>query len=263
MAMKKIFFLLLCLLPTITTNAQVGKFEEAVDAIENERSDDALILLNELKSEPYVKNDKYKESDIYYLLSAIYIEKDDNKNGEKILNEGFSKFPGNIELTNAYCTMLIRKGNFNIALAFLDEELKKYPENTNDYLLFKGRIYLTTNSFQQAENTYDLLFKSDENNKDASMDIGYYSMKHAEEVFIDMDDTTDVTEKEQLKDKGIRYLKKSARNLRKAYNLFSDEERCETFVLVFLNDVCAQLKEFDVDITEFTEGIDTENYGCD
>lgn len=259
--MKVICITLFWILPIILW-AQQDKYNKAVSAFKESDFEVALNLLNELKVAPYVENDVYSESDIYYLLALIYIENDDDHNSAKIIEEGFARFPGNSNLVNAFCTKLIREENYDEPIALLDSMLVKHPENKTKYLFLKGRICLQKDDFLRAEPVYDLLLSLDTSNKFAMMDIGYYSKEYAYQMFDEINRSDKETAVE-LRKKGIYYLKKSAKYLRYAYNLFSDEERCNTNVYVFLNEVCGVLFSMDEDIEEYVEDIDTSNYYCD
>lgn len=261
--MKKILIALLCLAP-IMAWAQQSKLEQAKSAAENENFDLAITLLNDIKSQPYIQNEEYREVDIYSLLAMVYLVKEDKANTLKILNEALEKFPGDIDLVNIYCMTYTREEKDAEAFNFLDKMMEKYPDNIAQYLLIKGRIYLVKGKFKEAEPLYDLSLKMDGTNAVAMMDIGYYSMEYAFNLYENLDDVSDANEKQQLKTKVIYYLRKAAKNLRGAYDGFTSEERCDTNVLVFLNDVCITLKEdMQEPIDEYVINIDTTNYDCD
>lgn len=243
----------------LKTDSLVEQTHNLVEAIK-------LIEKPEIKSEL----DKDSLAKLCFDLYQIFDKPEANVNDKSLFEDAIVKHSEDSVFQETYATLLLQADKDDDLFSFWNKLTIKYPDNKALYLWQKGRYYLLKDEYLQAEAMYEALFDIDKTNAYAYMDIGYYGMEYAEKIYNNGEDLSyseaDQDSPKNKKD-ALPYFIKSIKNMRKAYDLFSDEERCDTHVLVFLNDLCGSLIEDNVltikQLEKYFKGIDTSNYYCD
>jgi hypothetical protein len=146
------------------------KYYAGIAAINAEKHDDAITILENLK------NDNYRSYDVYSSLSNEYKIKKDNLNYAKILKEGFEKMPKEAWFLQTLINHLIYSGNTKEALIYLNIAIEQQP-NLAVYRFTKGRLEEELGNLEDARASFDKTIELDPKMADAYAEIGrmYYN----------------------------------------------------------------------------------------
>jgi len=100
----------------------------------------AIAIYEEVKNNGYIANTAFPEGDIYKNLSLEYLQTGDSVTYNKLIKEGFSKFPDNDYFVVAMINLGINSGNSAEAIAYLEKAIALHPDNAQFYDIM-GQMY--------------------------------------------------------------------------------------------------------------------------
>jgi len=178
----------------------------------------ALVMLNEIKDNGYVENTIFKETDIYQRLSYEYKQTGDTATFEKIIKEGFAKFPGDEFYVSNLINMSINSGNFSEAIDYLDKALEQHPEDAQLYDVL-GQVYEADKNTDDALKNMKKASELDPNNIDFLSHIGRVYFNLGVEQRKTADEISDVAKSREASDQALDYFKQSMPFWEKVFQL--------------------------------------------
>lgn len=230
---------------------QTIKYYAVICAIQAKDNDRAIRLLNKIKSEPFVENSTYKESDVYELLASEYEMTGDSVNYVKVLEVGSQKFPENKYFVPNLINQFIKKGETDKAMKFLDQAIVSNPESACDMYSVKASLYAEKKDFTEADATYNAALSKDSNCERALEGLAVSYIVQAQDIKEQASNISSAKDRAALDDKAKELYNKSYPLLERYKSLLSDrsaDEREMRGVLVKLQNVYYNLdmdKEFE------------------
>lgn len=163
-----------------TENTPIIKYYAVISSIQAEDHERAISYLKRLMDEPYVKNETYKESDLYELLADEYRKAEDNNGYLETLKIGSSKFPTNKFLTSNYINELLKAEKYDKAIEYLDQAVANDPSSICELMGVKGSLLTTKKDYEGAKSIYEDILKKDPNCGRAIYGIGFVEVVQAE-----------------------------------------------------------------------------------
>ncbi len=161
---------------------------------------------------------KYSQSDIYSLMSKIYLEEKDTTKAIEYLTMGREAFPNNNGFITEELNIYIISGKISKMIDKIKTAVSLDPKNPNLYFIL-GNIFDTQKKKDSAEFYYLIAIKSDSNYFDALYNLGAMHYNTAVEIFNKTNDLPMSKEKEYNagKLKYTKYFNKALPYLEKAY----------------------------------------------
>ncbi|MFR9166870.1 MAG: tetratricopeptide repeat protein [Dysgonomonas sp.] len=142
---------------------QIVKYYAAISAIQANQNERAINLLNKIKSEPFFENSTYKESDVYELITSVYLQMGDTAKYIKALEDGANKYPKSAYFVPNLINEFIKKREIDKALAYLDQAIANDPSNSCELYSVKASIYAEKSEFDNSYASYDKAIAADPN----------------------------------------------------------------------------------------------------
>ena len=142
---------------------QTIKYYAVICALQAEEHPKAINFLKRLKSEPYVQNSTFKESDVYELLASEYNSLNDSVNFLVILEEGAVKYPENNYFLPNLINLYIQKGQSDKAIAYLDKAIENNPSSLCDMSSVKASLFAEKLDFEKSDVIYKDVLAKDPN----------------------------------------------------------------------------------------------------
>ena len=122
-----------------TTNLQIRYYAGmAASQIPNPQA--AITIYTEMIKEGYVENGLFTESDVYNHLAREYNSAGDTAAFEKIIREGFLKFPSDEFFMLSMINLSINSGKSEEAVSYLEKAIAQSPDNAQLYAVL-GQLY--------------------------------------------------------------------------------------------------------------------------
>lgn len=148
---------------TLDSTFQTIKYYAVICAIQADDHNRAIDMLNKIKSEPFVKNSTYQESDIYELLAGEYEALGDSVQFLKILEEGADKYPKNQYFLPNLINQYIKYKKYDEAVLYLDTAISNNPDNSCDLNSTKGSLFAEMQEYDKSKEMYEVALDSDPN----------------------------------------------------------------------------------------------------
>lgn len=196
--------------PEIDTMAWDAAYLSVLASYEAKDYDQAVTLANKFK------NQEYKRNEIYQVLSAAYLAKQDTVTGLTVLEEGAKLFPQEAYFLGNIVNVYANQGRLDDAIAFLRKGVEQDPRNLT-FITALGNLYERKEDFVNAEAQYKIAYDLDPTNFDASYNLGraYYNQGVMTRNVENLDKLT--------QDKAIELFRKSIPYLEAAYKLNASE----------------------------------------
>lgn len=143
----------------------VIKFYRAVTASQDENPELAVKCYEDMK------NDGYKENEVYQYLCTELEKLKDTVKIEATLKEGITKFPQEPYYIQSLINLYIYSNRSDDAIVYLNEAIKNEP-NSAQLWDVKGRLHEGKNEFDSAKEAFQKAIDIDPNNVDALIDMG-------------------------------------------------------------------------------------------
>jgi len=166
----------------------------------------------------------------YSLLRSAYIEKGDSVNALKTLQEGFEKYPNDLNMIVDLVNYYITAQKVEDALKYLNIAKEKEPNNPSFYFA-EGTLYEKLNDFEKAEAAYRKATEIDPNSFNAWYNLGVLYYNKAVKIFDAATNEKDDVKYNQLLEQGNEVLKQCIPFLEQAHKIDPKEETCAKTLL--------------------------------
>jgi len=178
----------------------------------------AIDMYSGLKNKGYIANSVFKESDVYQRLAFEYNQLGDSASFEKIIKEGFTKFPGEEYYVSSLINMSINSGKFNDAVSYLNQAIEQHPEDAQMYDVL-GQVYEQDKKTDDALKYMKKASELEPNNTDYLAHIGRVYFNLGVEQRKTADEITDVAKSKVAGDQALDYFRQSKPFWEKVFEL--------------------------------------------
>ncbi len=161
----------------------------------------------------------------YSLLRNAYLEKGDSINALKTLQEGFEKFPNDLNVIVDLVNYYITSQKVDDALRYLNMAKEKEPNNASFYFA-EGTLYEKINDTEKAENAYRKATELDPKHFGAWYNLGVLYYNKAVKIFDEASNEKDDNKYQQMLNEGNEMLKKCIPYLEEAHKIDPKDEIC-------------------------------------
>jgi len=200
-----------------TTEMQF-RYYAAVAAAAIPNSKEAIAIYEEIKNTEYTPNVIFSENDIYQRLMYEYNQLDDSVAYEKIMIEGFKKFPEEdyyiLNLINFY----INAGKSAEAISYLEKAIAQQPVNAQYYDVL-GQIYEQTSQSDDAIVNLKKALELDPDNIEYLSHLGRVYFNLAVEKRSESDEISNQNQANDVLKKAKDYFKESLPYFEKVFQL--------------------------------------------
>ncbi|HOK51085.1 MAG TPA: tetratricopeptide repeat protein [Bacteroidales bacterium] len=161
----------------------------------------------------------------YSLLRTAYAEKGDSAAALRTLQEGFEKYPNDLNMIVDLVNYYIVAQKVEDALKYLSIAKEKEPNNSSFYFA-EGTLYEKLNDFDKAEAAYRKATEIDPQSFNAWYNLGVLYYNKAVKVFDEASNEKDDAKYNQLLEQGNELLKQCIPYLEQAHKIDPKEETC-------------------------------------
>ncbi|SFL01403.1 tetratricopeptide repeat protein [Proteiniphilum acetatigenes] len=161
---------------------QTIKYYAIISAISAEQHERALAMLERVAKEPFIENSVYPESDIYELMASEYEKLGDSVKFVETLYLGAEKFPKSKYFLPTLINVLIRNGEGDKAMGYLDQAIVNDPSNSCDLNSVKGALLAEKGDYAAAEAEYKKALAQDPNCERALENLARNYIIQAQEI---------------------------------------------------------------------------------
>jgi len=215
---------------TNDTTFLIVKYYASISAIQAKQHDKAITFLNRIKSEPYLDNKAFQESDIYELICSEYQQNKDTVGYIKALEDGATKFPKNKYFIPNLINEYIKKKQFDEATDYLDKAIANAPENSCELYSVKASIYGEMAEYDQSIANYDKALAADQNCERALEGISVLYIIKAQDLKDEAAKAPTRKEQTEIDNKAVELYKKAYPLLEK-YKTMLEARKADTYDL--------------------------------
>jgi len=165
-----------------------------------------------------IKDKGYNENDIYRNLATIYNQLEDSVNFERIIKDGFVKFPENEYFMLNMINLSINSGKSKEAISYLEKAIAQQPGNAQLYDVL-GQVYEQDKNSDEAILNMKKALEIDPNNIDFLSHIGRVYFNLGVEKRGESDATTDLNRSSEILKQSLDYFKQSMPFFEKIFEL--------------------------------------------
>jgi len=178
----------------------------------------AIAIYNEMKANGYIQNALFSENDIYKELAREYNQIDDSVNFNKIIKEGFEKFPSDDYYMLNMINMSINSGKSEEAVAYLEEAIAQKPDNAQLYAVL-GQLYSEDKKVDLAVQNLKKALDMEPNNVSFLSELGRLYFNLGVEKRKAADDISDVAQSKAATTEALDCYKQSMPYYEKVFQL--------------------------------------------
>ena len=203
--------------PNDTSELQIRYYAGvAASAIPDHQA--AIAMYNEIKDKAYVENGVYKETDVYQRLANEYAQLKDSANFEKIIKEGFTKFPGDEYYVSNLINLSINSGKFDEATSYLNQAIQQHPDDAQLYDVL-GQVYEADKKTDDAIKYMKKASEMDPSNTEFLSHLGRVYFNLGVEQRKSADEISDVTKSKEASNQALDYFKQAMPFFEKVFEL--------------------------------------------
>ena len=182
----------------------------------------AIAVYNEIKNSTYTENTVFSESKIYQHLAQEYISLGDTTTYEKIIKEGFLKFPNDDEgyYITGLINMSINSGKSGEAITYLTTAIAQRPENAQFYDVL-GQIYEQEGKSNEAILNMKKALELEPDNIEFLLHLGRVYFNLGVEKRSEADVISDVNKSNEIFKQSQNYFKESMPFFEKVFEIDS------------------------------------------
>jgi len=193
--------------PVDTTDLQIRYYAGlAASLIPDHQA--AINMFSGIINKGYTQNAVFKESDVYQRLSYEYNQVKDSTNFERVIKEGFTKFPGDEYYVSNLINLSINSGKFSEAIDYLNKAIAQHPEDAQLYDVL-GQVYEADKNTDDALKYMKKASDMDPNNADFLSHIGRVYFNLGVEKRKAADDISDAAQSKEVSGQALDYFKQS------------------------------------------------------
>ncbi len=175
----------------------------------------------------------YSDANLYVLIKETYVELGDSTSAERILQEGFEKFPQEnallIELVNFY----IHADNAEAALDYLELAKQQEPDNPSFHFA-EGALFERLGKGDKAKEAYKRSIELDPDFFDVNYNMGVIYYNEAVRMLEEANEIVDNVEYEEARKEAFDVLRKSIPYMEQAHVVDPDHrETMETLRILY------------------------------
>jgi len=178
----------------------------------------AIAVLEEMKNIGYTDNTLFKESEIYKDLAREYNLSNDSVAYEKIIKEGFAKFPTDEFYMMNMINMSINAGKADEAEAYLTKAISQSPGNAQLYAVLGQLLYEGKKPDEAIKNLKKAL-ELEPNNVAYISELGRVYFNLGVEKRKIADDTSDVAKSKEITKESLDFYRLSMPYYEKVFEL--------------------------------------------
>jgi len=168
----------------------------------------AIAMLEDIKNKGYIDNTVFKENELYQRLASEYNQIKDSTSFEKIIKEGFTKFPGEDYYVLNMINLCINTGKFDDAVSYLNKAIAQSPNNAQLYDVL-GQIYEADKKTDDAVSNLKKAIELEPNNTDYLSHIGRVYFNLGIEKRTESDDISDAAKSKEVFNQALDYFRES------------------------------------------------------
>ena len=155
-----------------------------------------------------IKNLGFNENEIYQRLAYEYNQVEDSTSFERIIKEGFAKFPDDEYFLLNLINICIYSGKPAEAIAYLDQAIAQHPENAQLYDVL-GQIYEADNRPDEAIMNLNKALEMEPDNVDFLSHIGRVYFNLGIEKRGEADNISDFNKSNEVHKEALEFFRKS------------------------------------------------------
>jgi len=167
----------------------------------------------------------YNNGVTYSLLKTAYLEKGDTASAVKAMQEGFEKYPNDLNVIVDLINYYLVTNQSDAALKYLNMAKEKDPGNPSFYFA-EGTLYERTNEFDKAEAAYKKSIEIDPNYFNAVYNLAVLYYNNAVKIFDQASNEKDDNKYQELLKQGDNELRRALPYLENAHKIDPKEETC-------------------------------------
>lgn len=152
-----------------------------------------------------IKNNGYKESEIYQYLYNLYGEKKDSVNMMNTLTEGIDRFPDDVVFLGLTINIYLNNGKKQEALNLLNKAIERSPQN-GEYYTIRGQVNRDLGKHDEAINDYNKAIELDNQKATFWYNKGEFLYNKGLDIDAVANNTRSTNEAKQLKAKVKEYI---------------------------------------------------------
>ena len=200
-----------------TTNLQI-RYYAALAAARIPDTKAATVIFEDIKDKGYVENGLFTEIDIYQDLARSYNQLDDSIAFEKIVKEGFIKFPGEEFFVMSMINLSINSGKSEEAISYLKSAIAQNPNNGQLYAVL-GQLYYEDKKPDEAIKNLNKALELEPDNASFLSELGRVYFNMGVEKRKTADETSEVAKSKELTAESLEYYKLSMPYYEKVFEL--------------------------------------------
>ncbi len=175
----------------------------------------------------------YGGSDTYLLIMDTYMALDDREGAERILQEGFEKYPDDSALLVEMINFYLEGDESDRALEYLELALEQEPDNPSYYFAM-GALYEREGEMDKAIEAYENAYEIDPEMFEVNYNIGAFYYNKALDMFDEAQEIADHEEYEKARDEAFEVLEEALPYMEKAHELDpEDQDAMETLRIIY------------------------------
>ena len=178
----------------------------------------AIAVFDGIKNKGYIENVTFTEPELYRDLANSYLQIDDSTAYEKIIKEGFVKFPGEETFINGMINMSINSGKTEEAVSYLKAGIAQNPDNGQFYAVL-GQIYYEDNKPDEAIQNLKKALELEPDNVIFLSELGRVYFNMGVEKRKIADDTSDIAQSKAITNESLEYYRLSMPFYEKVFKL--------------------------------------------
>jgi len=179
----------------------------------------AINMYDEIRNKPYTNNAVYTESDIWQRLAYEYNQIGDSASYEKLIKDGFLKFPGDEFYVKNLINISIYSGKTAEALTYLEKAIAQNPADAQLYDV-RGQVYEVDKNFDNAISSMKKALEIEPNNIEFLSHLGRVYFNLGVETRTKSDENnTDVNKSKALYQQSQDYFKAAMSPFEKVFEL--------------------------------------------
>ena len=191
----------------------------------------AIAVYEEIKNNGYVANSIFKESEIYKNLSLEYLQTGDSVTYDKLIKEGFSKFPDNDYFVVGLINSSIFSGKTAEAISYLEKAISLHPDSAQFYDVI-GQVYENDKKTNEAIKYMIKATEMEPTNTEFLLHLGRVYFNLGVEKRAAADSNSNVNQSKELLQQSQNYFKEAMPYFEK---VFQADEKNKTAIFALRN----------------------------
>jgi len=176
----------------------------------------AASMFRDIINRGYVKNAIFEENELYQSLAQEYNQLEDAESYEKVIKEGFNKFPEDEFYMLNLINICLNAGNFADAISYLEKAIDLNPNNAQLHDVM-GQVYEKQNKSDEAIKCMKKALEIEPNNVEYLHHLGRVYFNLGVEKRASTDGITDADKIKELESQSLDFFKEAMPHFEKVF----------------------------------------------